>query len=166
VVADLFARAVGFYPGWGLSRSLPAVSREFAGRGGAIDWRSVDSAVAEVLAATLGAVRGRRGELPRGVFTRPAELYMRVAVGQHASGWAPLAGRSRGGRRRLALLRCHVGKRRVAGRKRDLVLLQYRVWLRARRAGPRRVTAAAEAWPLLADLHEAVRLRLEGGGQR
>jgi hypothetical protein len=160
VIVDLFAEQVGFYAGWGFSRSVSRIDPRLVTPGGHVDWRAVDALVAGALCEVLSPPpAGLRG-VPSGARpTSPAELYMRVAVGQHCSGWSPLP---RGGGRRLVALRCHVGKRRAAGKRKNQVRLQYRLWKRGQDGKPVRVTSAARARPLLADLHAEILERLEG----
>jgi len=162
VIDELLAQTVGFYAGWGLSRVLPCVGGRLVTARGNLDWRGVDRLVVAALCDVLTAPPDAARDLPTGVLASPARLYMRVAVGQHFSGWSSLSGGT-SGVRRLVLLRCHAGKRRAGGEMHNAVLLQYRLWRRTRRRTPRRVRDAGSAWPLLGDLHAEIVKRISGG---
>jgi hypothetical protein len=154
VIADLFAEEVGFYASWGFSRSIGAVSAGLLTPDGHIDWQSADELVQAALVDTLAAPSP---DPPEGVEAFGPELFARVAVGQHCSGWAKEPGKRLS---RLVELRCHVGKQRRGDGLANQVLVQYRVWAKSEAGKPRQVLEAARAWPLLEDLHAAIVKRL------
>jgi hypothetical protein len=157
VIGDLFAECVGFYAGWGFSRSIHQIEEGLLGRSGHIDWRSAEMIVRSAVAEMLG--------LPRGARREPARLYRRVAVGEIGSAWSRVPGgrgRGRGKSERLVAVRYHFGKRRVRGEKLNAVCLQYRVWNRERSGAVTRVSSSRQAEPLFADLHGRLRLQIEG----
>jgi|GEM_PF-6601630 len=161
-IADLFASAVGFYPGWGFSRSMDDVAAKYVTSAGNVDWAAVDACVEEVLVDRVALPPSPPSNVPPGVYAFSASLFARVAVGQHFSGWAGISGRP-AAREQLVLLRCHMGKRRAGKLLKNAVLMQYRVWIRTGQGQPMEVSLADEAWPLLENLHIAIDRALRQG---
>ena len=159
-IADLFAAGVGFSASWGaISRSLTRIRGEFLTPGGNVDWTEAAPVVQTALSETVAPAPDSDADLPEGVQFFDPKLYGHVAVSQHFSGWGR-PGRSNEGFQRLVLVRCHIGKRRIAGRKENLILLQYRAWRRRGTEAPEYAASATEAWPLVGDVHAEVQRQL------